>query len=125
MKFHFIVFSLFVLLTAHGAEAKELPFTTPILPKPLEDVYETFNKIEINPEKFSFINKSIEGIRGTNFSIFNLVGEAEKIWNNTNNWFENKIGVSLRKILVVLGNLSIWILELVTKIMRFVVGLIN
>ena len=125
MKFFLVVFLLIMLLTVNGVKAKELPFTTQILPKPLEDVYETFSKIEINPERFSFMNRSIENIRRTNLSVFNSIGEVEKLWNNTNGWFEDKIGVSLRKILIVIGNLFIWILELITKIMKFIIGLIS
>jgi len=126
MKFLFLLMVLFTSLTAQPVRAaQELPFTTESIPQPIREVYDTFSKVKIDPTKFSFINRSIENIQKTNLSIPDLVRSGVNFWDRANDWFEDKFGVSLRKIIVVLGNFIVWILELLARIIRFLTSLIR
>ena len=73
------------------------------LPQPITNFYETLSNIRI----------------------FSELGDITGLWDKINDWFEDKIGVSFRTMLIALSDLVVWILELIIKIVRSMAGFVT
>jgi hypothetical protein len=96
-----------------------------VLPQPITNLFNTFSKINLN------INSSfLEKTSGSTRNFISVVGPSNILsflsdgWKKINNWFESRLGVSLSAIFQALGNFFIYILELIVKLLRWLVSLL-
>lgn len=81
----------------------------------------SFNIIN-NSNSNDFINTNVENNPQIKITPENFLGFLENLWNQINDWFSEKIGVSFRDILKVVINIIIWFWELIIKILQELVS---
>lgn len=100
------------------AASSSAPVIDPsILPAPLKDAVDTFNKLELKPT--STLPKLDPQ------SQLGIWDSFRKTWSDIDNWVKGTIGVSLSEILLVLGNLFVWFLEITVRILKWLLGLLE
>lgn len=110
----FIIFSLLVLIAPVLSSAQTSPPSLPNLPDLGQSITAPIS---------NFVDK-LKAIGGSNVSVpdasnFDLgPSGVQGTWDNINNWFVSKIGVSLTDIIKAVVNLIIWVWELIIKLIQ-------
>ncbi|MGC9046533.1 MAG: hypothetical protein ACP5IC_00185 [Minisyncoccia bacterium] len=92
-----------------------------IVPEPLKDLWNTFSKIKFdsigqNIVSNPLVQKAASQVKQVAGSGINT--NPSGLWNNANNWFVSKIGVSLFDIIKSIINVFIWFLNLISQMLK-------
>lgn len=110
---------IFILL---GALVLILPLKTLAqlenVPQPITDLFNTFQKIDLNV-KLPFLEKAFqEGIPKSTGGGGGVVSDLTNLFDRVSSWFRDKLGVSLIDIVKAIGNFIIWVLEFIVKLIK-------
>ena len=94
------------------------------IPEPVTDLVDTFGGIKIDVGDQTFLERIFTGAKDFISSPRTIFSDIEDLWNKINDWFESKICVSFRELIIALGNFFIWALELIIKLLRTVVSIL-
>jgi len=121
--FFSVYFATVGIINAQGFSPEINNFLN-VLPQPITNLFNAFSKINLNIN-LSFLEKTSSDARNfISVEPSNILFFLSDSWKKINNWFESRLGVSLSAIFQALGNFFIYILELIVKLLRWLVSLL-
>ena len=124
---YIIIFLILIIFLIPGAVVHGLELNKN-LPKPVQDVLNTAEKVQLNVDTGKVINELKNTAETGKIDPGRLFGDLgidlKGLWDKINGWVKNTIGVSLGEIVKALGNLFVWFFELVIKFVKWIVSIV-
>ena len=101
--------------------AQESPISSNFnIPEPIIDLFNTFRGIRLNIDisQVPLIQSTIESVKNVALDPQGFTSDFGNRFDQANNWFSQNLGVPLTNILRAIGNFFIWILELITSLIK-------
>ena len=97
------------------------------IPEPIIDLFNTFRGIRLNIDvsQVPLVQSTIESVRNVALDPQGFTSDFGDWFDRANNWFSQNLGVPLTNILQAIGNFFIWILELITRLIKLGLSYIN
>jgi len=114
-----LIIFLAVFFFPFATGAQEQNFNIPeSVPKPVIELFNTVSKIHIDFSQYEIFKKAADYVPKNGEDVSNITNQITNGFNNLDNIMRNHIGVGLKNILEATGNIFIWILEFVVKIIK-------
>ena len=88
-----------------------------LIPAPIKDLFQEFSKISDSKLFKNIPQIKLNNLNDSQETISWIFNKISYIFNSIDNWLENNVGLSLVKIVKLTGNLFIWLLEGLTKLL--------
>ena len=89
------------------------------VPQSINDLFNIFGKVKNSVDLYPATSSIGNPIPNpTDLKKGNILDDIKNGWNKVNDWFEKKIGTSLRAVIIAIGNFVAWAFDAIANLIR-------